>query len=165
MKTVFTARHLYTPTEEIADPLLIVEDGKITDASSRLGKSIPHDASVVDFGDATLAPGFFDVHMHGGTGIDLMRAMPSELPRLGKFLTTHGVTEYEVFGILSLMFWSLVLIVTVKYVLLVMRADNRGEGGILALTVLALRATAGRRNLWVLWAGLFGVALFTGTAC
>ena len=48
-------------------------------------------------------------------------------------------------GILSLMVWSLVLIVTVKYVLLVMRADNRGEGGILALMALAQRVTAGPR--------------------
>ncbi len=54
-------------------------------------------------------------------------------------------------GILSLIFWSLVLIVTVKYVMLVMRADNRGEGGILALMALAQRvsvdATASRAPL------------------
>ena len=47
------------------------------------------------------------------------------------------ITQTEILGILSLIFWSLVLIVTVKYVTLVMHADNRGEGGILALMALA----------------------------
>ena len=60
----------------------------------------------------------------------------------------HGmpVTETEIMGILSLIFWSLILIVTVKYVLLVMRADNHGEGGILALMALALALNALRRR-------------------
>ena len=67
-------------------------------------------------------------------------------------------------GILSLIFWSLVLIVTVKYVLLVMRADNRGEGGILALMALAQRvaadaAHARRRSALV---GIAGACLFFG---
>jgi N-acetylglucosamine-6-phosphate deacetylase len=94
MKTAFTARRLFTPTEEIDHPLLIVEDGRIAELSSLSGKSVAVNAALVDFGDATLAPGFLDVHMHGGAGLDLMRALPSELPRLGKFLTTHGVTGY-----------------------------------------------------------------------
>jgi N-acetylglucosamine-6-phosphate deacetylase len=94
MRTAFTARRLFTPTEEIDRPLLIVEDGRIAELSSIAGKSAPVNASLVDFGDATLAPGFFDIHIHGGAGLDLMRTMPSELPRLGKFLATHGVTGY-----------------------------------------------------------------------
>ncbi len=94
MKTAFTARRLYTPVEEIPDPLLVVEDGQITEVSSRSGKAVAINARLVDFGDAVLAPGFLDIHMHGGAGIDLMQAPPSELPRLGKFRTTHGVTGY-----------------------------------------------------------------------
>jgi N-acetylglucosamine-6-phosphate deacetylase len=94
MKTTFTARRLFTPTAEIDHPLLIVEDGRIADLSSLSEKSVPANTALVDFGDATLAPGFLDIHMHGGAGLDLMRAAPSELPRLGKFLTTHGVTGY-----------------------------------------------------------------------
>jgi N-acetylglucosamine-6-phosphate deacetylase len=49
---------------------------------------------LVDFGDAVLVPGFVDIHIHGGAGLDLMRAAPADLPRLGKFLTKHGVTGY-----------------------------------------------------------------------
>jgi N-acetylglucosamine-6-phosphate deacetylase len=94
MKTAFTARRLYTPTEEIPEPLLVAEDGRITELSSRSGKMVPDNATLVDFGDATLTPGFLDIHIHGGAGLDVMRASPSELPRLGKFLTTHGVTGY-----------------------------------------------------------------------
>ena len=94
MKTAFTARRLYTPVDEIPNPLLLVEDGRISEIFSRSAKDAPGNTPLVDFGDAVLAPGFVDIHMHGGAGLDLMRAMPSELPRLGKFLTTHGVTGY-----------------------------------------------------------------------
>jgi N-acetylglucosamine-6-phosphate deacetylase len=94
MKTAFTAHRLFTPTEELATPLLIVEDGKIAEVSSRSQKELPAGTKLIDFGDAILAPGFFDIHIHGGAGLDLMRAAPSDVPRLGKFLTTHGVTGY-----------------------------------------------------------------------
>jgi N-acetylglucosamine-6-phosphate deacetylase len=94
MKTAFTASRLYTPAEEIPNPLLVVEDGRISEVSSRSTKEVPGDTALVDFGDAVLAPGFVDIHMHGGAGLDVMRASPSDLPRLGKFLSTHGVTGY-----------------------------------------------------------------------
>ena len=80
MRTVFTACRLYTPLEEIESPWLEVEDGQVTAVSSRLGKEMPGNASLVDFGDAVLAPGFVDIHMHGGAGLDVMRAAPAELP-------------------------------------------------------------------------------------
>src|SRR5258707_4157870 len=57
---------------------------------------------------------------------------------------TGDVTLHGIMGILSLIVWSLISVVTVKYVLVVMRADNRGEGGILALTALALRGVPAR---------------------
>src|SRR4249920_2264151 len=94
MRTAFTATRLFTPSEEIRNPLLIVEDGVIVEVASRLGKEVSRKAQVVDFGDTVLAPGFLDIHIHGGTGLDVMRASPSDLPRLGKFLATHGVTAY-----------------------------------------------------------------------
>jgi N-acetylglucosamine-6-phosphate deacetylase len=94
MKTVVTARRLYTPLEEVSDPLLVLEDGVITEISSRASAAVPSNAGLVDFPDAALAPGFLDIHIHGGAGIDLMRASVDELPRLGQFLTSHGVTGY-----------------------------------------------------------------------
>ncbi len=67
-------------------------------------------------------------------------------------------------GVLSLIAWSLFIVVTLKYVIVIMRADNRGEGGILALTALALRAAnrGTRRAAWIITAGMIGAALFYG---
>lgn len=81
------------------------------------------------------------------------------------FTSSHGVhlSEANIFGVLSLILWSLILVISVKYVLLMLRADNRGEGGVLALSTLLGKAT---RN-WKLWepvaaTGLLGAALFFG---
>jgi len=94
MKTIFTAHALYTPLEEVLDPTVLVEEGIITRVVSRTGEEVPSGASVIDFGNAILAPGFVDIHIHGGAGLDVMLASPAELPRLGKFLAEHGVTGY-----------------------------------------------------------------------
>ncbi|HEY5889618.1 MAG TPA: potassium transporter Kup [Acidimicrobiia bacterium] len=76
-----------------------------------------------------------------------------------------GVNETSVMGILSLMFWALVLVVSIKYLVFVMRADNHGEGGILALTALlapARKARADRVKWALILLGLFGTALLYG---
>lgn len=95
---VLCAHRLYTPQEEIQNPLLFIEDGLISAIFSRAQREIPNHATVVDltknFAGAILAPGFVDIHMHGGAGLDVMRALPAELQHLNKFLTTHGVTGY-----------------------------------------------------------------------
>ncbi|MGC1330396.1 MULTISPECIES: potassium transporter Kup [unclassified Pseudomonas] len=69
-----------------------------------------------------------------------------------------------VLGILSLIFWSLIWVVSIKYMLFVLRADNQGEGGIMALTALARRASAGypRLSSMLVVCGLIGAALFYG---
>ena len=73
------------------------------------------------------------------------------------------VAGLEILGILSLIFWSLILIVSVKYVALVMRADNRGEGGILALMALAQRVcVTPRMRGFVALVGIAGACLFFG---
>jgi KUP system potassium uptake protein len=78
----------------------------------------------------------------------------------------HGIapTHDNVLGVLSLIFWSLTLIISIKYILFVMRADNNGEGGILALLALVAQSPGARRksraNLIAL--GLFGAALLYG---
>ena len=69
----------------------------------------------------------------------------------------------NILGILSLIIWSLILIVSVKYILFVLKADNRGEGGILALLALAMptRKSVGRKR-YLLYVGIFGAALLYG---
>ena len=82
------------------------------------------------------------------------------------FNPAHGIplNESSVLGILSLMFWSLMTLVTVKYLVFMMRADNKGEGGILALTALAQRCyRASSRGRWgVTMLAIFGAAMFYG---
>jgi KUP system potassium uptake protein len=74
-----------------------------------------------------------------------------------------GIDRDEILGVLSMALWSLILVVTVKYVLFLMRADNDGEGGVLALLALAGRGL-GRRTGIVLILGATGAALFYGDA-
>ncbi len=73
-------------------------------------------------------------------------------------------TTVDVFGVISMVFWSITMIVTVKFVVFIMRADNDGEGGIMALIALIQGDRLGRGKLkWgLIAAGLFGVALFYG---
>ncbi|SFL13764.1 KUP system potassium uptake protein [Rhodanobacter glycinis] len=70
----------------------------------------------------------------------------------------------NILGLLSLVFWALVLVVSIKYVVFVMRADNHGEGGMMALTALARNAVRknSRACWWVVMLGLAGAALFFG---
>lgn len=77
-----------------------------------------------------------------------------------------GTTPDAVYGVLSMIFWAVTLVVSVKYVMLVLRADNAGEGGILALTALVLRQipVAGRWRRPAVVAGLIGAATFYGDA-
>ena len=75
----------------------------------------------------------------------------------------HHASDGEILGCLSLIFWSLFLIVTVKYVLLIMRADNRGEGGILALMALAQRTAVNARvRTTIALIGIGGACLLFG---
>ena len=72
-----------------------------------------------------------------------------------------GPSDVAVLGVVSLIFWALIIVVTIKYVIFVMRADNKGEGGTLALMALAQRAL-GRRSTMVFMLGVCGAALFYG---
>ena len=74
-----------------------------------------------------------------------------------------AATRSEVIGIISLIFWALMLVVTIKYVFLLMRMDNKGEGGTLSLMALAQRAL-GRRTPFLFVVGMLGAGLFYGDA-
>ncbi len=75
----------------------------------------------------------------------------------------EAVTRPDIYGVISLALWALIMVVTVKYVLFLMRADNKGEGGVLSLMALAQRAM-GRRTVLVFTLGIIGAALFFGDA-
>ncbi len=82
------------------------------------------------------------------------------------FTGEHGLplNPANVYGLLSIVFWALIIIVTLKYVTLIMRADNRGEGGILALTALVSHGMThrSRTRWWLVGFGIFGAAMFYG---
>jgi KUP system potassium uptake protein len=96
--------------------------------------------------------------VYGDIGTSPLYAFRQSLVNFG------DMNERAILGTVSLIVWALMLVVTVKYVLVIMRADNRGEGGLLALTALVLRSTSspGRRYFWIMAAGIVGAALFYG---
>lgn len=109
----------------------------------------------------------FGAMMLGAIGVVFGDIGTSPLYTMKEAFSPHyGLTPdpATVLGILSLVFWSLVLVITVKYVLVIMRADNDGEGGIMALTALAQRTLpAGSQGAYIIGIlGVFGVALFFG---
>ncbi|MCY1128495.1 potassium transporter Kup [Frigidibacter sp. RF13] len=109
-------------------------------------------------GLAALTMGAIGV-VYGDIGTSPLYAMREALHPVSH----DGISVGEVLGVVSLLIWTLILIVTVKYVLFLLRADNRGEGGILALYTLS-RLAIGRRNYAVLGLGIAGAALFFGDA-
>jgi KUP system potassium uptake protein len=107
----------------------------------------------------TLAIGSIGV-VYGDIGTSPIYALRESL----KHIAAGGPLErHEVIGTVSLIFWALILVVTVKYVLALMRLDNKGEGGTLALMALAQRAL-GRRTPFIFLMGVLGAALFYGDA-
>lgn len=82
------------------------------------------------------------------------------------FSPEHGIpfSESAVFGVISMMFWAIILVVTIKYIVFVMRADNKGEGGVLSLMALALRSlqSGTKSYLLVMMLGMFGACMLYG---
>lgn len=118
--------------------------------------AVEHDASSSHFWKLVL--GSVGV-VYGDIGTSPLYAMREALMAAGR----DGLEPSEVIGIVSLLIWTLILIVTLKYVVLILRADNRGEGGILSLLALAQRAV-GRRTRVLFVLGVTGAALFYGDA-
>ena len=93
MQTAFIAATLYTP-DPIPHGVALVEDGRITAVGAREEVSIPASARIVDLGDASLAPGFIDIHVHGAGGRDLMEPHREAVETVSRTLARHGTTSY-----------------------------------------------------------------------
>lgn len=94
MIQAIAAKSLLTAAGEMAEGVVVIEDDRIRAAGSRQAVAIPAQARVVDFGEAVLAPGLVDVHVHGGAGHDFISADAAGLRTIGAHLARHGVTRY-----------------------------------------------------------------------
>ena len=94
MKTCVTAARLFTPTDVIANPVVLIDSGTIQDLGTRSDLEVPAYAQHLDFPDLVVAPGFIDIHVHGGAVHDVMRDDPSGRIAFEKALAKHGVTSY-----------------------------------------------------------------------
>ena len=109
---------------------------------------------------ATLAIGAIGV-VFGDIGTSPLYALKES------FIGQHPlpVDQPHIFGVISLIFWSMMIVVTIKYVLIILRADNRGEGGSLALLALVTRHLGNNRwTPWIVLPGVLATALFYGDA-
>jgi KUP system potassium uptake protein len=112
---------------------------------------------------------------HGSTHVLMLAAIGVVFGDIGTsplyalkecFSPEHGIpySREALLGVLSMLFWAILLVVTLKYVVIVMRADNRGEGGVLSLMALALRSFkgTGKPYLAVMMLGMFGGCMLIG---
>jgi len=94
MKTCITAAQLFTPTEVIENPVVVIEGGTIQSLGPRSSLPVPAGAQHLDFPDLVISPGFIDIHVHGGAGHDVMQDDPSGRVAFEKAMAKHGVTSY-----------------------------------------------------------------------
>jgi N-acetylglucosamine-6-phosphate deacetylase len=94
MRTVLTAERLWDGTKLLDSPVVVIEDGQISSVSTRAANEAPGDARVLDFPGATLAPAFFDVHIHGAKGHDVMEASVEAIAAMGGFLASRGTGSF-----------------------------------------------------------------------
>ncbi|MDX3806190.1 MAG: KUP/HAK/KT family potassium transporter, partial [Bosea sp. (in: a-proteobacteria)] len=128
-----------------------LDDGNGTAGSHGHGKQ----------GFAALALGALGV-VYGDIGTSPLYALRETILAATGGVENATVPPTVVIGVLSLILWSLVVVVTLKYVVLLMRADNNGEGGILTLVALAQRALGRNRSRIALLLGMIGAGLFYG---
>ena len=93
MRTIITAERLFTPQQKIESPVVVVEDGRINLVSAAATAELPSGRRL-DFPDLVLAPGFIDIHIHGGAGHDVMEADGVGQQQFERQLLRHGVTSY-----------------------------------------------------------------------
>lgn len=91
---VVTAAQLWDGNRLISDPVMEIADGQVIGLSSQADRAIPGGAQRLDFPNATLAPAFFDVHIHGAAGHDVMEATPEALGKVSSFLASRGTGSF-----------------------------------------------------------------------
>jgi N-acetylglucosamine-6-phosphate deacetylase len=95
--TVLTARRLYDGSRLHDHPIVVLDGGRIASISTRAetaAPAAPAGAPILDFPEATLAPSFFDIHIHGAAGHDAMEATPEALAAMGAFLASRGTARF-----------------------------------------------------------------------
>src|SRR3954452_7242759 len=154
-------RSLYEAAHKLDQPLpLGPPDRRRADEQTlrRFDELADHDRDVVaDAGRAVLMLGALGV-VYGDIGTS---PLYTEQVIFGSYRATAHVTPATAYGVISLIFWALMVVVSVKYAGFIMRAHNRGDGGIMALTALVQRNRVARRGALVTL-GIFGAALFFG---
>lgn len=94
MDLIISAQRLYTPLEVVERALVFIAEGVIRRIVSRQEAEVPADGRVVELEDSILVPGFIDMHIHGGSGHDVMESDNQALPAVEALLFRHGVTGY-----------------------------------------------------------------------
>jgi N-acetylglucosamine-6-phosphate deacetylase len=94
MDLVISALRLYTPLEVVERPLIFIAGGVIQQIESRQAAETPATGRVINMEDSILVPGFIDMHIHGGSGRDVMEPDSQALPAVEEMLFRHGVTSY-----------------------------------------------------------------------
>ncbi len=89
-----TADRVIAPGQEILNPLVLIEDGRIVEIACSASRSVPAGVRHADLPGTILAPGFVDIHIHGGRGHDVMEDSADGLSVIETFLAQHGVTSY-----------------------------------------------------------------------
>lgn len=91
---VYTAPHLWDGTRLRADSMMVVEDGRIAQIGTQTATDLPAGANIRNFPGAILSPAFFDVHIHGAAGHDIMEGTPEALGCVGRFLASRGTGAF-----------------------------------------------------------------------
>ncbi len=92
--TVIQSRTLITPFETVQDGVVVFKDGKIVAVGRKTDTKIPEKAVVIDASDQIVAPGFIDIHVHGGKGRDVMEASYEAINEIAIFSVWHGTTSF-----------------------------------------------------------------------
>ena len=94
MKLFIEASKMCAPDGTVQNPRVVIEDGRFVKVGSRDEVEFPVGAKITQFDGATLAPGYIDVHIHGGGGHDVMEATPEAMLSVERSMASHGVTSY-----------------------------------------------------------------------